>query len=387
MRRAAIITLSIVVVLAVLGAGAFFTDTGRFLLIGAITQMTKPNHGWDLAYKGPAPDYASAESWAALPGHPSPADDLPTGMRAAQNAPVDVFFIHPTGYMKGYDWNSPLNAKSSTEENTKWMMANQASVFNGCCNIYAPRYREASILTYFAGTREMQHKALDFAYADVSRAFTYFLEHYSNGRPFIIASHSQGTAHGFRLIRERIDGTPLAQRMVAAYLLGGGIQDKDADALKTVHVCNSPTELHCLVQWDTWGEHGSPRGQGDDRGKRVCVNPVSWKRDGGMTQPAQQKGSVTTSGSFTVKSWGDDAPNNIDFRSLGPTLTAYTHAECRNGLLYVDDQPREPFGKLDMGGENYHGLDYPLFAIDIRENALVRVKAYLEQQQTTVAAH
>ena len=40
-----------------------------------------------------------------------------------------------------------------------------------------------------------------------------------------------------------------------------------------------------------------------------------------------------------------------------------------------------------MGGENYHGLDYPLFAIDIRENALVRVKAYLEQQQTTVAAH
>ena len=384
MKRAAIITLSIVAVLLIAGAGVAYTSVGRFLLIGAVAQLTKPNHGWDLAYKAPTPDYSSPESWAALPGHASPADDVPPGVSAAQNAPVDVFFIHPTGYMKGYDWNSPLDAKSATEENTKWMMANQASAFNGCCNVYAPRYREASILAYFAGTPEIRGKALDFAYTDVDRAFTYFLEHYSRGRPFIIASHSQGTAHGFRLIKERIDGTPLAQRMVAAYLLGGGIQDKEADALKTVHVCNSPTDLHCLVQWDTWGEHGSPM-RDSDRGKTVCVNPVSWKRDGGITQPAEHKGAVTTSGSFSVKSWGNDAPNNYDFGSLGPALKTYTHAQCQNGLLLVDDQKGEPFGKLDMGGENYHGLDYPLFAIDIRENAIARVKTYLAQQPTTVA--
>jgi len=383
MKRAAIIMLSIVAVLLIAGAGVVYTSIGRFLLIGAVTQMTKPRHGWDLAYKVPEPDYSKPETWAALPGRASPADDVPRGVSAAQNAPVDFFFVHPTGYMKGYDWNSPLNAKSSTEENTKWMMANQASVFNGCCNVYAPRYREASILAYFAGTPEIRGKALDFAYTDVDRAFTYFLEHYSHGRPFIIASHSQGTAHGFRLIKERIDGTPLAQRMVAAYLLGGGIQDKDADALKTVHVCNSPTDLHCLVQWDTWGEHGSPM-RDSDRGKTVCVNPVSWKRDGGITQPTEHKGAVTTSGSFSVKFWGNDAPNNYDFSSLGPTLKAYTHAQCQNGLLLVDDQKSEPFGKLDMGGENYHGLDYPMFAIDIRENAIARVKAYLAQQPTTV---
>ena len=387
MKRAILVTLGVVVVVILgLGAAAIYTAPGRYLLLGAMGQIAKPHHGWDLAFKAPTPDYSKADAWAALPGHPSPANFVPAGVSAAQDAQVDVFFIHPTGYMKGYDWNSPLDPKSSTEENTKWMMANQASVFNGCCNVYAPRYREISIVTYIAAPQDVREKAMDFAYADVDRAFTYFLEHYSHGRPFIIASHSQGTAHGFHLLKARIDGTPLAQRMVAAYLLGGGIEDKEANALKTIHVCDSPTDLHCLVQWDTWGEHGTAR-RDSDRAKTVCVNPVSWKRDGGMTQPANHKGAVPTSGAFSVMLLGSDAARNVDFKPLGTPLNAYTHAACRDGLLFVDDQKGEPFAKLDMGGENYHGLDYPMFALDIRENAIARVKTYLAQQSTTVAAH
>jgi hypothetical protein len=30
-----------------------------------------------------------------------------------------------------------------------------------------------------------------------------------------------------------------------------------------------------------------------------------------------------------------------------------------------------------MGGKNYHGLDYPLFHMDISENARARAAAYL----------
>jgi hypothetical protein len=383
MKRALWITLTLVVVLAAGGAALIYTATGRYLILGTIVRFTKPDHGWNLALKAPAPDYARSEAWAALPGHPSPANDVPAGENAAQNAEVDVFFVHPTGYMKGYDWNSPLDAQSATEENTKWMMANQASAFNGCCNVYAPRYREASIMTYMAATPEVRKKAMDFAYADVDRAFTYFLEHYSHGRPFIIASHSQGTAHAFHLIQARIDGTPLAKRMVAAYLLGGGVENKEADALKSVHVCKDASDLHCLVQWDTWGESGSPQREGSGA---VCVNPVSWKRDGGMTQASEHKGAVPTSGSFSVKLWGKDTANKVDFKPLGAALKGYTRAECRGGILYVDDQPSEPFGKLDMGGRNYHGLDYPLFAIDIRDNAIARVKTDLSREPATTLA-
>jgi hypothetical protein len=68
-------------------------------------------------------------------------------------------------------------------------MANQASVFNGCCDVYAPRYREAAIHVFF-GDAARRDAVLGFAYQDVERAFDYFLEHFSNGRPFVIASHS-----------------------------------------------------------------------------------------------------------------------------------------------------------------------------------------------------
>src|SRR5579871_3879137 len=109
MRRLTFIAISIIAVVAGAGAAVLYTPTGRYLLLGAIGQIARPHHGWDLAYKAPAPDYGKAASWAALPGRPSPAELFPEGSKPVQKAQVDVFFIHPTGYMKGYDWNSPLD--------------------------------------------------------------------------------------------------------------------------------------------------------------------------------------------------------------------------------------------------------------------------------------
>jgi hypothetical protein len=43
----------------------------------------------------------------------------------------------------------------------------------------------------------------------------------------------------------------------------------------------------------------------------------------------------------------------------------------------VQDQSRSQFGKAITGGKNHHGLDYSLFAMDIRENAKTTVVAYL----------
>jgi hypothetical protein len=45
----------------------------------------------------------------------------------------------------------------------------------------------------------------------------------------------------------------------------------------------------------------------------------------------------------------------------------------------VEEQLEEPFASYTLAlGKNYHGLDYPLFYMDIRENAKARVRAYLE---------
>ena len=363
----------IVLLLVVAAASIHFSGNTR----NVVAWIGKPHHGWDMSYKAPAPDYAEARNWAALPSKPGAAALVPAGVEAApQNPQVDVFFIHPTGYITGGDWNSPMDPSTKTEENTKWMMANQAAVFNGCCAIYAPRYRETSIYRYLAAPPDIATKARDLAYGDIDRAFTYFLEHYSKGRPFIVASHSQGTEHGFRLLRERIDGTPLAARMVAAYLIGFDITDKRAAALKTVHVCASATDLHCLVHWATFGE-GADKPQFDTTDKLVCVNPLRWRRDGAMAQKSLSKGAVPGTGTFALNFLGGDAAAGVKFGPLKAPLKSWTWAECRGGFLYVADQSGGPFAKFDLGGKNYHGLDYPLFAIDIRQNAKARVAAYL----------
>ncbi len=300
-----------------------------------------PRHGWDLKLKAPAPDYGNEASWAALPSKPGlTAACVPAGVEPPPSGdpPVDVFFIHPTGDMSGAGWNSPLDPNSQTEENTRWMMANQASAFNGCCAVYAPRYREASIFRYFGVKPALFKQSGDFAYGDVDRAFTYFLEHYSKGRPFIIASHSQGTEHGFNLVKRRIDGTPLAQRMVAAYLIGGGITDKDVDALKTVHACASATDLHCVIHWATHGEGATPN-NGDVDGKRLCINPLTWERDGGMAPATLNKGAVPMSGRFQIKFWGNDNASGMKFPPLKAPLKA--HRRVRNaGAVFCSRRTR-----------------------------------------------
>jgi hypothetical protein len=47
----------------------------------------------------------------------------------------------------------------------------------------------------------------------------------------------------------------------------------------------------------------------------------------------------------------------------------------------VEEQREEPFASYTLSpGKNYHGLDYALFYMDIRENAKARVQAYLESK-------
>lgn len=370
MRKVLYAVLALVGLIIVAAATIFFTGS-----VLTVLALFGPRHGWDLNLKAPAPDYADAGAWAALPTNPGLSAYVPAGVEASPKDPqVDVFFIHPTGYMGAADWNSPLDPNSQTEENTHWMMANQASAFNGCCAIYAPRYREASIFRYLHAPPDLFKKSGDFAYADVDRAFTYFLEHYSKGRPFIIASHSQGTEHGMNLVKRRIAGTPLAARMVAAYLIGGGITDKDVDALKTVHACAATDDLHCIIHWATYGEGKMPVRE-DTSDKLLCVNPLTWGRDGKLAPASLHHGAVPISGKFQIKFWGNDQAHGMTFPPLQAPLKTWTTAECRAGFLFVQDQNHTQFGKAVLG-KNYHGLDYPLFAIDIRDNAEARVAAY-----------
>jgi len=197
------------------------------------------------------PDYSRMELWAAHPDKVDAADCLPKvdSIRDNQaNAIADVFFIHPTIYTyqptKGYEWNGDLNDVELNQRVDNSTILNQASIFNAAGRVFAPRYRQAHIYAYFTPNQADAKAAFDTAYADVKAAFEYYLKHFNQGRPFIIAAHSQGTQHGKRLIRELIDGHPLQERLIVAYLVG---MPTPADFFNHIPVCQSADQTGCFV--------------------------------------------------------------------------------------------------------------------------------------------
>lgn len=380
MKRAIIGILGLLGLLVALAAGIVLS--GNTLTVLAI--IAGPPRDWDEKRLAPAPDYAATASWAAWPGREGFADYKPQGVPAAANRlDVDVFFVHPTGYMVGKDWNSPMDPDSRTEENTSWSMANQASAFNGAARVYAPRYRQATFFRYISASEDVARKTMDLAYSDVLRAFEHYLANENQGRPFIIASHSQGSQHAFRLLQERIDATPLVGRLVAAYVPGTDITNAKVAALKSIRVCDRPDDTGCLVHWATMGEGGTlPPGITD----LVCVNPLSWKRDGARVGAEAHRGGVPASGSFSARMFGDDAAQGMQFPPLGAPIPSLTWAECREGYLFVKDLSASAFSGIILPGRNYHGLDLPLFHMDIRHNVDQRVTAWHARNQAPAPA-
>ena len=343
-----------------------------------------PDHVFDPSRAVAQLDYSKNSSWAALPLIKDEADMIPEGESGIDqnNSPVDVFFVHPTGYLKGDYWTDPLEEKSATMENTQWMMANQASAYNGCCSVYAPHYRQASIYSYF-GSDELRAEVHNFVYQDVKKSFEYFIDNFSNGRPFIIASHSQGTHHSIRLLAEEIDSSDLYPRMVGAYIIGGMISKDWMSSMENIGVCESAEQLGCLVHWDTMNVAQINKDM-PLYSNNICVNPISWKNEGSLSELQDAKGAVPVSGEFVLEFSGDDGPTDQIFTPLEAPLKKYVQAQCKEGALFASDQTGTRFQTFSGSGGNYHGLDYALFYMDIRENAKLKVLTHLnslERQQ------
>ncbi len=171
-------------------------------------------------------DYSNLAHWAAHPDKTDMADISPNEdiTDEQERAIADVFFIHPTTFIQKANrniWNADINDELVNAQTDQKSIKNQASVFNGSARVFAPRYRQVHLKGFIREKSRKTKVALDLAYQDVAKAFEYYLEHWHKNRPLIIASHSQGTRHAERLIRDYIDGQDLSDQFVTAYLVGG----------------------------------------------------------------------------------------------------------------------------------------------------------------------
>ncbi|MGI4873149.1 MAG: DUF3089 domain-containing protein [Janthinobacterium lividum] len=310
---------------------------------------------------GPAPDYTQATSWAALPGQPSAAQAHPPGLPAPQPADTvaDVFFVHPTTYFWRLGrWNAPMRLQRLRRHTDRTTIRDQASIFAGVGRLYAPRYRQATLYTFFAPKDPGTQPAQELSYADVKAAFQYYLAHYNRGRPFILAGHSQGTFHATRLLHELVDNNPqLRRQLVAAYLVGYQAHPAEYQHLPALR---DSLQTGGIVGWNTTLRSTDyPPYHG-----LLATNPLTWTLD-------------TTNAPATLNRGG--VP--LNFRRLDSHVTG---AQVQNGLVWVDDSHLSGYRRLRIPGlkqlsYSYHQMDYNFFYLNVRENARARVRAWKRQ--------
>ncbi|MCX6291101.1 MAG: DUF3089 domain-containing protein [Bacteroidetes bacterium] len=242
------------------------------------------------------PDYSMNENWASLPAQKDNADNVPSccGFADEQDtSSIDVFFIHPTTYLsttnESTQWNASVHDQKINDRTDATTILYQASVFNGAGKIYAPRYRQAHLSAFFTSLEKDAHQALDLAYNDVKKSFEYYLTYYNHGRPVIIASHSQGTKHAIRLLKDFFEGKPLMKQLVAAYLIGMPVRDTMFTILKP---CRSEGETGCYVSWRTYARNFFPPGYVKPAVEAVCTNPLTWTTDSSYASCELNKGGI-----------------------------------------------------------------------------------------------
>jgi hypothetical protein len=296
---------------------------------------------------------------------------LPTPAEAA-GKPFAVFFVHPTSYLNRSSWNAPLEngGDPEAERIARIYLRGMASPFNAASEIWAPRYRQATMGAFLTDAPEGR-KAIDAAYADVREAFRYFLSSVDPKTPIVLAGHSQGALHLKRLIAEEMKGTPTAARLVGAYVIGWPVSTLHDLPVMGVPACAAPDQTGCVISWSSFAEPADPAlvldayartpaldGKAPGTDPMLCTNPLTGS-PGGDAPAGANLGTLVPQGSL----------------EKGVLVPAFVPARCdKRGLLLIGAPPE--MGSYVLPGNNYHVYDLPLFWANTRADVIRRVEAW-----------
>jgi hypothetical protein len=298
-------------------------------------------------------DYSNNEHWLILPeDNKNILEPYITDSSLISYA--DVFYIYPTVFTdkKNKNWNESIDDEEQ-QNNALRVTRLQSSAWAESGRMFAPNYTQAHIRSY-TELESGGRKALLKAYNDVKQAFTYYMEHYNNGRPIIIAGHSQGSTHGMLLLKDFFDGKKLQEQLVCAYLPGIGIQENEFESIPFL---KSEIQTGGFVSWNTFKRRYKTKKFKNWYEGKATINPVTWDEQKYAERKLHQ--------GFLF--WDDKMY----------TQSFHTHLE--NGAVWIS-LPKVPFRSMAWTLDDYHIGDVNLFWKDIQINAKNRVLAYQQKE-------
>lgn len=315
--------------------------------------------------------YDNPAMWVSRPGiADDPAQYRPEGTPAAPPGKAFVFFIHPTSYLAREHWNGPVDDKD-TRNRTALFVRGMASAFNGEAAVFVPYYRQAAFGSFLVNRPETL-KARAVAYGDVRAAFRAFAASVPADAPIVLAGHSQGALHLLHLLKDDVKGTPLAARVIAAYLIGWPVSVAHDLPETGLPACTAPDQTGCALSWMSFADppdaslmldtyRAEPGLDGKAKGAEpiLCTNPLT-----GGAAP--------------------DAPGSANLGTMMPARDLKTgkieklgipaRCDAKTGLLLIGEGP--DLGPYVLPGNNYHVYDVPLFWSNVRADVSRREAAW-----------
>lgn len=283
--------------------------------------------------------------------------------------PVDVVFLYPTAWMRaeGEPYLCEIDNQSMIDGAMLFYDA-QATAFETVGNIYAPFYRQLDAVWLLEEPLETREKYFDgVPYTDAVAAFEYYLENYNNGKPFILAGHSQGSAVTKAIVKHYMKEHPeVYERMVAAYVIGYYVTEEELRDNPHMKLAESADDTGVVVSWNVEAPETkvnplAPKGS-------ISINPITWTRTE-ETAPAD-------------KNLGSEVFNRAEESITYIEKLADATVDLDRGTVVCSTVDIEKFasGKAGIFPRGvYHSQDYGFYFHNIRENAKNRVEKFLNK--------
>jgi hypothetical protein len=351
---------AVAVVLAAAAAVAIWRDD-------ILEALLDPKIPYAVYRPPPAPDYAKASSWALPPGYASSAAPA-----------VDIFFVHPTTFNGGRDWNGPIGDKGGLRDLRRVMLPNYAGPFATMGRVYAPLYRQASLytsLTLFDDAIE----AREFAYRDILASFRRFRALAGDRRPFILVGVEQGGVLTARLLRDEIAPDPaLRRRLVAAYLIETAVPR----AATGVPACETKAQSGCLLAWISMDRLDFVRAERIRRRARV------WDDDGHLVSLAGRPilcvnpmlGRETSEGAGTRLNVGAANATGLEWGVRPGFMARQVGAACVDGILQVSRPHSQSLRPAGSWADRLKAPPYNPFWGDLEADAARRLAVWESAQ-------
>jgi pimeloyl-ACP methyl ester carboxylesterase len=368
---------------------------------------------WDTPYHGKYTDDAKWLCRPGLPGNPCAAEVSVTEFHAdgtssvtplpptPKDVGVDCFYTYPTVDTGLFAPPRNQDFPDIQIDPVLDVMAAQARPFRGVCNVYAPVYRQASLvsLTTNAETRD---RGIEYGYEDIADAFDYYLRDARPGRPLVLLAHSQGSMVMLRLIEHHIQDDPLLLKRLVVAVLAGPLGSFDVPAgklvggtLKNIPLCSSAQTTGCVLTYNSFVKEKPPNADFAKMG-----GPVPPGYDTGCTNPASYDGAVTRLNGALFLARYRQAALTIPLDWGGATVTTeyarypdFFTGQCKAsaaGLSYLEiavaplagDSRKNPvpFNHVALSDASIglHALDYSFIAGELLDAVQTKITAYAQ---------